>query len=71
MHVAGLGRSGLAGWLDSREVWDGSDVIVRMIFVILQEKRRVFVGVPRARLLCREGVREGKNVREYACRSGS
>jgi hypothetical protein len=44
----------LAGWLDGREEWDGGDVIVRMIFVILQERRRGFIGVPRAWLSCRE-----------------
>lgn len=76
MHGAGLGRSGLVwfglaglvGWMVGK--WDGGDVIVSLIFVILQE-RRVFIGVPRAWLSCREECGKVKNVRKYACGSGS
>ena len=76
MHCAGLGWLDRwemwDGWLDGREVWDGGGgVIVSMIFVILQERKKVFIWVPGAWLPCREECRKVRNVREYVCGSGS
>lgn len=53
-------KCGMVGWMFGRCGMDG-DVIEAMIFVILQERKKVFICVPIAWLPCREEVRESKN----------